>query len=157
MLVHLKMALHHILCNNCTVHQSVTYRYWEIFIFWWYRNRYRNKLVPEKVSEPISEKFATGKKSRNRYWKYLVPEMIFIAKILEFRRFVMGTGTIQVPVPRIFNFFWWYRNRYRKKSRNRYRSNLVLEKQVSELVLGKFGIGNSIGKIWYRKKRIGIV
>ena len=43
--------------------------------FWWYRNRYRNKLVPEKslgtgigkiwyrkkVSEPVSEKFGTGK------------------------------------------------------------------------------------------------
>jgi len=44
--------------------------------FWWYRNRYRNKLVPEKslgtgigkiwyrekVSEPVSAKFGTGKK-----------------------------------------------------------------------------------------------
>ena len=42
--------------------------------FWWYRNRYRNKLVPdkslgtgigkiwyrEKVSEPVSEKLDTG-------------------------------------------------------------------------------------------------
>merc|ERR1712130_455474 len=51
--------------------------------FWWYRNRYRKKLVPEeslgtgigkiwywkKVSEPVSEKFGTGKKSRNRYQK----------------------------------------------------------------------------------------
>ena len=56
--------------------------------FWWYRNRYRKKLVPEKslgtgigkiwyrkkVSEPVSEKFSTGKKSRNRYRKNLVPE-----------------------------------------------------------------------------------
>ena len=44
-----------------------------------------------------------------------------------------------VPVPGIpgtgnYNFFWWYRNRYRK--------NLVPEKST--------GIG--IGKIWYRKK-----
>ena len=31
----------------------------------WYR---------EKVSEPVSEKFGTGKKSRNRYRKNLVPE-----------------------------------------------------------------------------------
>ena len=41
--------------------------------FWWYRNRYRKNLVPEKstgigkiwyrkkVSEPVSEKFGTGK------------------------------------------------------------------------------------------------
>ena len=66
-----------------------------IFIFLWYRNRYRKNLVPELifvakmfvfrtfimgtgtgtgnfsfflvVSEPVSEKFGTGKKSRNRY------------------------------------------------------------------------------------------
>ena len=58
--------------------------------FWWYRNRYRKNLVPEKsigtgigkiwyrkkVSEPVSEKFSTGKKSRNRYRKNLVPEKV---------------------------------------------------------------------------------
>ena len=56
--------------------------------FWWYRNRYRKKLVPEKslgtgigkiwyrkkVPEPVSEKFGTGKKYRYRYRKYLVPK-----------------------------------------------------------------------------------
>jgi len=46
-----------------------------------YRNRYRKKLVPEKslgkkVSEPVSEKFGTGKKSRNRYRKNLVQEKL---------------------------------------------------------------------------------
>ena len=61
-------------------HQSVTYRYREfpvpgIFFFFggigtgigknWYR---------KKVSEPVSEKFGTGKKYRNRYRKNLVPE-----------------------------------------------------------------------------------
>merc|ERR1719295_571133 len=60
--------------------QSVTYRYQEfpvpgIFHFSgglgtgigkiWYR---------KKVSEPVSEKFGTGKKYRNRYRKNLVPE-----------------------------------------------------------------------------------
>ena len=40
---------------------------------WWYRYRYRKILVREKVSEPASEKFGTGKKSRNRYRKNLVP------------------------------------------------------------------------------------
>ena len=53
----------------------------------WYR---------KKVSEPVSEKIGTGKglrtgigkngtgkKSRNRYWKNLVLELIFVAKILE--------------------------------------------------------------------------
>merc|ERR1712242_628106 len=65
--------------------------------FWWYRNRYRDKLVPEKslgtgigkiwyrdkVSEPVSEKFGTGKKSRNRYRKFFVPELIFVTKLYE--------------------------------------------------------------------------
>ena len=63
----------------------------------WYR---------KKVSGPVSGKVGTGKslgtgigkiwyrkKSRNRYRKNLVPELIFVAKILEFRRFLMGTGT----------------------------------------------------------------
>ena len=61
----------------------------------WYR---------KKVSEPVSEKFGTGKRSQNRYRKNLVPELIFGAKIFEFRRFIMGineTGN--------FSFFWWYR------------------------------------------------
>ena len=84
-----------------TLEQSVTYRYREfpvpgIFIFWWYRNRYR---------------------------KNLVPELIFVAKIFEFRRFIMGTGTgtgnfsfflvVSEPVSEKFGTG--------KKSRNRYR------------------------------------
>ena len=62
--------------------QSVTYRYREfpvpgIFHSFgdigtgigtnWYR---------KKVSEPVSEKFGTGKKSRNRYRKKLVPKKV---------------------------------------------------------------------------------
>ena len=52
---------------------------------------------------------------------------------------VMLITECDVPVPGIpgtgnFHFFWWYRNRYRKK--------LVPEK----------GTGIGIGKIWYRKK-----
>ena len=35
-------------------------------------------LVPKKVSESVSEKIGTGKKSRNWYWKILVPEIIFV-------------------------------------------------------------------------------
>ena len=55
----------------------------------WYRKKSRKNLVLEK-------------KSWNQYQKYLVPETIFIAKIFEFRRFVMGTGTVQEPIPGIF-------------------------------------------------------
>ena len=40
--------------------------------FWWYRNRYRKKLLPEKISEPVSEKIGTAKKYWNRYRKNLV-------------------------------------------------------------------------------------
>ena len=108
------------------------------------RNRYRKNLVPEKVSEPVSEKFGTGKRSRNRYRKNLVPELIFVAKNFEFRRFIMGTGTgtgnfsfflvVSEPVSEKFGTG--------KKSRNRYRKNLVPEKSP----------GTGIGKIWYRKK-----
>ena len=65
------------------VEQSVTYRYWEfpvpgIFHFFgaigtnWYQ---------KKVSEPVLAKFGTGKKSRNRYRKILITELIFVAKI----------------------------------------------------------------------------
>ena len=53
--------------NTVTNMQSVTYRYRELFIF----------LV-------VSEKFGTGKKSWNRYQKKLVPELNFVAQILEF-------------------------------------------------------------------------
>ena len=62
----------------------------------WYR---------KKVLEPVSENFGTGKKSRNRYRKNLVPE----------------------------KSFW-----------NRYRKILVLEK-VSESVSEKFGTEKSTG------------
>ena len=51
------------------------------------------------VSEPVSAKFGTGKKYRNRYRKNLVPEKS------------LGTGIGKI----------WYR----KKSRYRYRKNLV--------------------------------
>ena len=63
--------------------------------FWWYRNRYRKNLVPEKVSEPVSVKFGIGKKSRNRYRKNLVPKKV------------------PVSVSKIFGTGKKYRYRYR--------------------------------------------
>ena len=80
--------------------------------FWWYWNRYRKTLVPEKspgtgigkiwyrktVSEPVSEKIGTGKKSRNRYRKNLVPEKSLgtgIGKIWYRKRFLS---------PKLWNF-----------------------------------------------------
>ena len=56
--------------------------------------------------------------------------LIFTAKIWDskiYDVYRIGTGTEG-------EFFWWYRNRYRKK--------LVPEKSL----------GTGIGKIWYRKK-----
>ena len=89
----------------------------------------------------------------------MVPELIFFAKILEFRTFLMGTGTGIGN----FSFFLVVSEKnctgkslgtgigkiwYRKKSRNRYRKNL-------SPVSVKFSIrkshGTSIGKIWYQK------
>ena len=51
----------------------------------WYR---------KKVSKPVSEKFSTGKKSRNRYRKNLVPEKS------------LGTGIGKI----CFRNKYWYRN-----------------------------------------------
>ena len=77
--------------------QSVTYRYREfpvpgIFHFFGGIGTGIGKYwCRKKVSEPVSEKFGTGKKYRYRYRKYLVsekiigknlvPELIFFAKI----------------------------------------------------------------------------
>ena len=128
------------------VQQSVMYQYrelpvpWFVYFFWWYRN----KLVPEKVSESVSGGFCPGKKSWNRYRKNLAPEKVLepvsekfdtrtesrcqnlgILKIYNGYHYRIGTGT--------GIFFWWYRNKYWK--------NLVSEKS---LVTG-------IGKKNYRK------
>ena len=126
----------------------MTYRYREFSFF----------LV---VSEPVSEKFGTGKKYRYRYRKNLVPEksigtgigkIWYRKKISEPVSEKFGTGTDfrrqNLGILKIYNgyryrigtgtenfsFFWWYRNRYRK--------NLVPEKSL----------GTGIGQIWYRKK-----
>ena len=133
--------------------QSLTYQYWEfpvpgIFHCFggigtnWYR---------EKVSEPVSEKFGTGKKSRNRYRKDLVPKKVPVSVSTEFRcqnlgilkifngyRYRIGTGTEN------FSFFWWYRNQYRKK---------MVPEKVSEPVLVIFGIGKKSGNR-YRKNLV---
>merc|ERR1712218_623980 len=115
--------------------QSVTYQYREfpvpgIFNFFggigtgigkiWYR---------KKVPEPVSEKFGTGKRSRNRYRKNLVPEQIFVAiwKIYNGyryrnREFFIFSGGIGTGIGKI-----WYR------------------KKVSEPVSVKFGTGKSLG------------
>ena len=42
--------------------------------FWWYRNRYRKNLVPEKSTGIGIGKIWYRKKYRYRYRKYLVPE-----------------------------------------------------------------------------------
>ena len=47
--------------------------------FWWYRNRYWEKLVPEKVLERVSEKFGTEK------------VLVLVSKIF-------GTGKVSVSV-----------------------------------------------------------
>ena len=86
--------------------QSVTYRYREREFFF---------LV---VSEPVSEQMGTGKKSRNRYRKNLVPEKS------------LGTGIGQI----------WYRKKVsepvsekfgtEKKYRYRYKKYFVQEKSI---------------------------
>ena len=99
--------------------------------FWWYRNQYRNKLVPEKslgtgigqiwyrekVSEPVSEKFGTGKKYRNGYRKVLIPELIFNGYRYRYREFFIFSGGIgkiwyrkkvSEPVTEFFCYRNWF-------------------------------------------------
>ena len=111
--------------------------------FWWYRNRYRNKLVPEKslgtgigkiwyrekVSEPVSAKFGTGKKSRNWYQNFfdtgtvLRCQNLGILKICNGYRYQEFYIFLVVSEPVLEKFGTG------KKSRNRYRKNLVPEKK----------------------------
>ena len=52
----------------------------------WYRTKVSEPVsdkfgTGKKDSEPVSDKFGTGKKSRNQYRKNLVPQLIFVVKI----------------------------------------------------------------------------
>ena len=123
--------------------------------FWCYRNRYRKNLVPKKVSESVSKKFDTGKKSRNRYWKFFVPELLNfrrqnfeILKIYNGYRYRIGTGNLLFFL--VVSEKFWYRKSpgiglgkfwYRKKYRNRSRKILV-PKKVSESVLFRFWVSS---------------
>ena len=69
----------------CDQWQSVTYREFPVPGIFHFFGGIRNGIVTnwyrKKVSEPVSEKFGTGKKSRDRYRKNLIPELICVAKI----------------------------------------------------------------------------
>ena len=56
---------------------------------WWYRNRYRKKLVPEKNIGTGIGKIWYRKKSRNRYRKNLVPEKVPVSVSFN----ILGTVT----------------------------------------------------------------
>ena len=77
---HIFHVLSYFLFRELCLDQSVTYRYREfpvpgIFhLFGGIGTGIGKKWYRKKVSEPVSEKFGTGKKSRNRYRKNLVPE-----------------------------------------------------------------------------------
>ena len=123
----------------------------------WYR---------KKVSKPVSEKFGTGKKSRNRYRSNLVPikslgtgivKIWYRKKVSEpvSEKFYTGTEFRRqnLGILKIYNgyryryqdflFFWWYRSRYRK--------SLVPEK-VSLPVSEKFDTGTE-----FRRQNLGIL
>ena len=70
------------------------------------------------VSEPVSEKFGTGKKSRNRYWSNLVSEKS------------LGTGLGKI----------WYRKKYRY----RYQKYLVPEKSIGIGIVHHFGYRHTL-------------
>ena len=119
-------------------------RYREFFIFFvGIETGIEKKWYRKKGYEPVSEKIGTGEKSWNLYRKKLLPELKCVAKILEFWRFISGTGTVWVQVSGIFIFCGGMGTGIGKI---RYR------KTFSEPVSVKFGIGTGIEKIWYRKK-----
>ena len=64
------------LSSHYDTHQSVTYQYREFPVpgFFHFFGGIGTNCYRKKVSEPVSEKFGTGKKSQNRYRKNLVPE-----------------------------------------------------------------------------------
>ena len=37
------------------------------------------KMLPEKVSEPVSVNFGIGKRSRDWYWKHLLPKKVLVS------------------------------------------------------------------------------
>ena len=134
----------------------------------WYRkksrNRSRKKLVPKKVSEPVSEKLGTEKSLGIGLKKIWYRKKISEPVLKFFRLFVL----IWVPVSSRSRDFCTFLDGigtglekiwYRKKSRNRSRKKWV-PKKVSESVSKNFGTEKSLGigleKIWYRKKSLGI-
>ena len=104
----------------------------------WYR---------KKVSEPVSEKFGTGKKSRNRYRKNLVPEKVPVSVSFN----ILGTVThcILAPVNCILCLFdrvpnsmfdcfcFWP-----------FYSSAQLHSQLFDLI--PFDGGTLMGKLWPR-------
>ena len=36
-------------------------------------------MLPEKVSEPVSVNFGIGKRSRDWYWKHLLPKKVLVS------------------------------------------------------------------------------
>ena len=107
-----------------------------------YRYRYRKYLVPEEspgniwkiVSEPVSEKFDTGTDFSH--------QNLGILKIYNGYWYRIGTGTENFFIFLVVSEPVSEKIGTGKKSRNRYRSNLVSEKSL----------GTGLGKIWYRKK-----
>ena len=65
----------------------------------------------------------------------------------------MGTGTVQVSVPGIYNYFWWCRkNLVPEKSLGTGIGKIWYQKKVSEKFGTKKSTGIGIKNIWYRKK-----
>ena len=137
----------------------------------WYRkksrNRYRKNLVPKKVSESVSENFSTEKSlgiGLEKIWYRKVSESgakKFGTEKSQNQTWILLSWSRSRPVPGIFAFFLWYRNRsrkkfgtekspgigldffwYRKKYRNRSRKKFGTEKSP----------GTGLGFFWYRKK-----
>ena len=104
--------------------QSVTYRYREFpvpgffYFFGGFGTGIGKNWYRKKVSEPVSVKFGTDKKSRSQYRPNLVSE----------KSLGIGIGKI------------WYRKKYRY----RYRKYLVPEKSIGIGIVQHFGYRHTL-------------
>ena len=96
--------------------------------------RYREFVTLLVVSKPVSKKIGTGKKSRNRYRKNLVPEKVWESVSEKF-----GTGNVSEPASEKFGTRTDFR-RIILGNGYRYR-----EFSFFLVVSEKFGTGKSLG------------
>ena len=118
-----------------------SFLYINICFFFWSEKKTLHKFLHQPPNLRVSKKNWYRKKYRFRYRKNLVAEKSFGFGFVQ----ILGDKTSQFWN---FSICLWFQILYRK--------NLV-SKNVSDLVLKKFGIGYGIRQILYRKQVLNLV